>query len=268
MNGPSSEPASPTGTAADGVPVCGTVRHADGSAVAGAALTLVDAAGRQVGRGATGTDGRYALATAGRGGHVLIAAADGHRPHAVTLAAADRPVDLDVVLGAAGRLAGRVTTADGAPVPDAVLTLTDAHGDVAATTRSGPDGAYALAELAAGDHTLTAAAPTLRPAAVPVAILASHETRQDIALAGGTALHGVVRAPTGRVVEDARVTLLDLDGNVLRSLTTAPDGVFHFAGLAPGSYTVVAAGHPPATTVVRLATGAHTQRDLRLGHQR
>ena len=37
-----------------GVPLCGIVRHSDGTTVARAALTLIDASGRQVGRGATG----------------------------------------------------------------------------------------------------------------------------------------------------------------------------------------------------------------------
>lgn len=46
-----------------GVPVCGTVQHADGSTVGRAALTLIDVTGRQIGRGATGEDGRYALST-------------------------------------------------------------------------------------------------------------------------------------------------------------------------------------------------------------
>ena len=45
-----------------GSPCAAPVQHADGTTVARAALTLIDVAGRQVGRGATGEDGRYALA--------------------------------------------------------------------------------------------------------------------------------------------------------------------------------------------------------------
>ncbi len=46
-----------------GVPVCGTVQHADGTPCPARALTLVDVQGQQTGRGASGADGRYALAT-------------------------------------------------------------------------------------------------------------------------------------------------------------------------------------------------------------
>ena len=49
-----------------GVPVCGTVQHPDGTAVPRAALTLIDVGGRQIGRGASGEDGRYALSHARR----------------------------------------------------------------------------------------------------------------------------------------------------------------------------------------------------------
>ncbi|GDY61658.1 hypothetical protein SAV14893_010510 [Streptomyces avermitilis] len=43
---------------AAGVPVCGTVQHPDGTVVPRAALTLIDVAGQQIGRGpAARTDG-------------------------------------------------------------------------------------------------------------------------------------------------------------------------------------------------------------------
>jgi EmrB/QacA subfamily drug resistance transporter len=251
---------------AGGVPVCGTVQHSDGSSVGRAALTLIDVTGRQIGRGATAEDGRYALSTPGSGSYVLIAAAGGHQPQAVSVTVADRPVELDVVLGGAGRLAGAVRTADGTPVRDAIVTLTDVRGDVVATARSGREGAYVLSELVAGEYTLAASAPAFRPAALPVSVQASRETRQDVELAGGAVLRGTVRAPGGRLVEDARVTLLDAAGNVVDSVTTGPDGFFRFVDLAAGEYTVIAAGYPPVATVLQVAGGGRTERDLQLGH--
>ncbi|MYT09509.1 MULTISPECIES: MFS transporter [Streptomyces] len=250
---------------ATALPVCGTVRHTDGSVVPRAALTLIDVAGAQTGRGASGEDGRFALSTPGPGAYVLIAAASGHQPQAVSVTIGDRPVDLDIVLGGAGRLAGRVFTG-GAPVPDATVTLTDARGEVVATTRSGPEGAYAITELVAGEYTLAAGAPAFRPAALPVTVRASRETRQDVELAGGAVLRGTVRARGGRSVEDARVTLLDVAGNVVDTLTTGPDGTFRFGDLAGGEYTVIAAGYPPVATVLQVAGGGRTERDLQLGH--
>ncbi|MGW7065624.1 MFS transporter [Streptomyces sp. NPDC054855] len=252
---------------AAGVPVCGTVQHPDGTVVPRAALTLIDVGGRQIGRGASGDDGRYALSTPGSGSFVLIAAAGGHQPQAVTVTVGERPVELDVVLGGAGRLAGSVVTADGTPVRDAAVTLTDVRGEVVATTRSGREGGYVITELVAGEYTLAASAPAFRPAALPVSVQASRETRQDVELAGGAVLRGTVRANGGRPVEDARVTLLDAAGNVVDTLTTREDGTFRFIDLSSGEYTVIAAGYPPVATVLQVAGGGRTERDLQLGHE-
>ncbi|MFC8432958.1 MFS transporter [Streptomyces sp. NPDC057253] len=252
----------------DRLPVHGTVRHSDGTAVPGAALTLIDMAGAQIGRGAGGEDGRYGLSAPAAGSYVLIAAAGGHQPQAVSVTVGERPVELDIVLGgAAGRLTGRVRTADGTPVPDAAVTLTDARGEVVATTRSGPEGTYVVTELPAGEYTLAAGASGFRPAALPVTLRAARETRQDVELTGGALLRGTVRAGGGRPVEDARVTLLDAAGNVVDTLTTGPDGTFRFADLAAGEYTVIAAGYPPVATVLRMAGGGHLERDVQLGHE-
>ncbi|MET8681050.1 MFS transporter [Streptomyces sp. NPDC004647] len=256
----------PAGTPA-GVPVCGTVQHYDGTTVPRAALTLIDISGRQIGRGASGEDGRYALSTPGSGSYVLIAAASGHQPQAVSVTVGERPVELDVVLGGAGRLAGTVLTADGSPVRDATVTLTDVRGEVVASTRSGRDGGYVMAELVAGEYVLASSAPAFRPAALPVSVQASRETRQDIELAGGALLRGTVRAHGGRPVEDARVTLLDAAGNVVDTLTTSADGAFRFVDLSAGEYTVIAAGYPPVATVLQVAGGGRTERDLQLGHE-
>ncbi|MCX4656289.1 MFS transporter [Streptomyces microflavus] len=250
-----------------GVPVRGSVQHPDGTKVDRAALTLIDVQGQQIGRGASGEDGRYALSVPGPGSYVLIAAAGGHQPQAVSVTVGDRPVELDVVLGGAGRLAGSVLTADGVPVRDAAVTLTDVRGEVVASTRTGREGAYVITELVAGEYTLAASAPAYRPAALPVSVQAARETRQDIELAGGAVLRGVVRATGGRPVEDARVTLLDAAGNVVHTLTTGPDGSFRFVDLSSGEYTVIAAGYPPVATVLQVAGGGRTERDLQLGHE-
>ncbi|MEU5316585.1 MFS transporter [Streptomyces sp. NPDC021056] len=263
-----------------GIPVCGTVQRPDGTVVPRAALTLIDAVGQQIGRGASGEDGRYVLSTPGSGAYVLIAAAGGLQPQAVSVTVGERPVELDVVLGGAGRLAGNVLTADGTPVRDATVTLTNVHGEVVATTRSGREGGYVITELVAGEYTLAAGAPAYLPAALPVTVQASRETRQDVELAGGAVLRGTVRAGGersemgvpppggwGRPVEDARVTLLDAAGNVVDTLTTGADGTFRFVDLSSGEYTVIAAGYPPVATVLQVAGGGRTERDLQLGHE-
>ncbi|WP_159059055.1 MSCRAMM family protein, partial [Streptomyces scabiei] len=248
-----------------GVPVLGTVQQSDGTVVPRAALTLIDSGGRQTGRGGSGEDGRYALSTPGPGAYVLIAAAGGHRPQAVSVTVGEGPVEVDIVLGGAGRLAGTVRTADGRAVGEATVTLTDARGEVVVTTRSGQQGDYLVTELAAGDYILAVSAHSHRPAALPVTVRAARETRLDVELAGGAVLLGTVRAGSGRPVEDARVTLLDAAGDVVGTITTGVDGTFRFADLAAGEYTVIATGYPPVATVLQV-DGDGTEQDVRLGH--
>jgi MFS family permease len=249
-----------------GTPVSGAVLQPDRAAVPRAVLTLVDMDGRQVARTSSGSDGRWALAAPRSGNYVLIAAASGHQPQAVTVTVGGRPVDLDVVLGGTGRLSGAVRSTEGAPVPDAAVTLTDARGEVVATTHADADGEYAFRDLVSGRYTLAVSARAYRPAALTVEVTPAGETRQDVTMAGSGTLKGTVRTTGGAPVADARVTLLDASGAVVAAQTTGVDGQFRFTDLEPGEYTVIASGYPPVATALRLEDG-HTERDLHLSHR-
>ncbi len=63
------------------------------------------------------------------------------------------------------------------------------------------------------------------------------------------------------------MTLLDAVGTVMETLTTGPDGTFRFVDLPSGEYTVIATGYPPVASVLRVAGGDRTERDLQLGHE-
>ncbi|WP_370145040.1 MFS transporter [Streptacidiphilus sp. EB129] len=255
-----------TGGTPVGTPVGGAVLEPDRTGVPRAVLTLIDMDGRQVARTGSGADGRWALAAPRGGNYVLIAAAPGHQPQAVTVTVGGRPVDLDVVLGGTGRLSGAVRSAEGAPVPGATVTLTDARGEVAASTHADSDGEYHFRDLVCGRYTLAVSARAYRPSALAVEVAASGETRQDVAMAGSGTLRGTVRTTVGHPVADARVTLLDSTGTVVAAATTGADGQFRFTDLEPGEYTVIASGYPPVATALRIEDG-HTERDLHLSHR-
>ena len=249
-----------------GVPVGGAVLEPDRAPVPRAVLTLIDMEGRQVARAGSDARGLWALAAPRGGNYVLIAAAPGHQPQAVTVTVGNRPVELDVVLGGTGRLSGAVRSAEGAPVADAAVTLTDSRGEVVATAHADADGEYRFRDLVSGRYTLAVSARAYRPAALAVEVGASGETRQDVAMTGSGTLRGTVRTLGGHPVAEARVTLLDSSGTVVAAVTTGADGTFRFTDLEPGEYTVMASGYPPVATALRIEDG-HTERDLHLSHR-
>ncbi len=131
--------------------VHGRVRRSDGTGITGAALTLIDSAGRQIGRNVSGSDGEYHLPAPETGSYVLIASAGAHQPQATVVSVGDGPVAVDVVLTGTSSLAGLVTVAgSGTPVAAAVATLADGAGDVVGTRATGSDGSYLFDELVAG----------------------------------------------------------------------------------------------------------------------
>ncbi|WP_107095059.1 MFS transporter [Streptomyces chattanoogensis] len=156
------EPADPAEALPSGAGFHGLVREADGEVLGGATLTLVSPDGRQVGRTLSRPDGRYALAAPAPGPYVLIAAADGRQPQAVTVMAAATPVSYGVRLpraaGAAGvQVRGTVRAGEGGhPLSDARLTLVDAAGNVVRTTVTDHDGTYVFTDLTAGEYSLIA----------------------------------------------------------------------------------------------------------------
>jgi MFS family permease len=243
----------------------GFVRDAGGFPVGRAAMTLIDVGGRQIGRTVTRDDGAYRLPAPGRGTYVLIASAGGRDPQAATVVIGDQATDFDLTLSGSYGLIGAVRDAGGDAVRDARVVVTDAQGEIGATGTTGPDGAYAFPQLARGSYTLAVTAAGHRPAAIPVEV-GAEQTRQDVELPAGTWLRGTVRADGRGPLADARVTLLDADGNVAGVALTGPDGEYAFADLTGGQYTVTASGYPPVASTVTVNGHNDDAHDLRLGH--
>ncbi|MFF9482004.1 MFS transporter [Streptomyces sp. NPDC014733] len=263
-------PAAPAPTAPADLPgpgVTGAVHDGDGAPVAQAVVTLIDVGGRQLGRTATGDDGRYALAAPGAGTYVLIGSAGARQPQAATVVVADGPVRFDMALGGAAGLSGAVVAdLDSAPLPGALVVATDVRGEVVASGIAGADGGFAFGELAQGGYTLAVSAEGHRPAALPVEVTAGGRNRYEIRLTPGARIRGTVRSAHHGPLGDARVTLLDPAGNVVGTATTGGDGAYVFTDLGQGSYTVIASGYPPVATPLRVDTDGHTELDIDLGH--
>jgi hypothetical protein len=89
----------------------------------------------------------------------------------------------------------------------------------------------------------------------------------DVELTGAVLLAGTARTEDGKVVPDARITVIAADGNVSAVARTDAEGRYVVSDLPDGHYTVVASGYPPATSQVELAGGAEATHDVRLGYE-
>jgi hypothetical protein len=248
-------------------PVHGYVRQPDGTALPEATVTLIDPSGRQAARGQSGADGSYQVSAPAPGPYTLIAMAASHQPYASAVRLGDQPVDLDVVLPGASRLAGTIRTAGtGAPLAGATVTLADPRGEVVAARSTDAQGRYLIADLAPGRYTLALSAPGRQPAAVPVTVADGDATTQDATLRPGARVYGTARTGTGAAIPDARVMLLDRDGNVAGLATTEADGSYSFENLPEGDYTVVASGYPPAASRLKVSSGEPHAHDVELDH--
>ncbi|WP_329253446.1 MFS transporter [Actinoallomurus sp. NBC_01490] len=251
---------------ASGSVIHGFVGSPDGVPSTRAVLTLIDIQGRQLGRTSAGADGRYELTTPGPGTYVLVASAEGHEPQASTLVVGNRPVEFDPVLEGSAGLTGLVRDANGEPVADARVVVADLHGEVLATGTTGADGGYSFSGLPSGTYTLAVSAAAHRPAAVPVE-LDGARTHKEIELPAGARIGGTVQAEGRGPLSDARVTLVDAQGNVVGVTTTGPDGTYTFGDLSSGQYTVTASGYPPVASAVVLNGKDEEAHDVYLSHE-
>jgi hypothetical protein len=247
--------------------VRGRVRQSNGAPVAEAALTLIDPSGRQAGRQITAGDGAYQRRVPTSGHYVLIARAPSHQPQAATIDVNGAAVDFDVILAGSSGLEGTVRNGAGEPVARATVTVTDAHGEVVTARTTNVAGTYSISDLVAGDYTVVVTAAGFRPTALLVSVPATGKAEQDIELTGGAHLQGVTRAGADQhPLPDARVSLIDNDGNVVAVTRTDEEGKYSFDDVPSGDYTVTATSYPPITSVVHIGTGEQQEHNIELGY--
>lgn len=135
----------------------GVVRTAGhGSPLPGATVTLTDPRGEVVGAAVTGGDGAYLVHGVVSGTYTLVAAAEHMRPSAIALTVPDSGVlRHDIELTAMAVLTGSAR-ADGRAVPDVLVNVLDAAGEVAATVRTDENGRYVVPDLLEGQYTVVA----------------------------------------------------------------------------------------------------------------
>jgi MFS family permease len=243
----------------------GGVRTLSGATVLDGVVTVTDAQGTQRGRATAAPSGRYAIENLLPGDYTVVASSPGFRPDVTTVSLNGRGATHDFALDGHGGVRGTVD--DGAaPVPDAVVIVTDAQGRVVGRARSATDGTFVLSGLPLGPATVTVSMPQHQPAATAVTIGPADPAPVELRLLpsiGG--LVGTVLAPDGSVVAEATVTASDARGDIVGSTRSDADGRYRLADLAPGRYMVVATTYAPAAVQVHVPAGEAAHVDLRLG---
>ncbi|MET7859740.1 MFS transporter [Streptomyces sp. NPDC005318] len=137
----------------------GTVRAAEsGAPVDGAMVIVTDVRGDVLATGKSAESGEFAFAELVPGAVTVAVNATGFRPLALPVEIGGQGVTrVDAALQA-GALVQGVVRAGAArrPLPDARVTLIDAAGNVVASSTTGEDGAYAFADLDAGEYSVIA----------------------------------------------------------------------------------------------------------------
>ncbi|MFJ8073414.1 MFS transporter [Streptomyces sp. NPDC096176] len=139
--------------------LAGVVRAAEGgSPVEGAMVVVTDVRGDVLATGTSAEQGRFAFAELVPGAVTVAVNAAGYRPLALPVEIGGQGVTrIEAALQSGAVVQGAVRGGvDRRPLADARVTLVDAAGNVVATTTTGDDGAYAFADLDAGEYTVIA----------------------------------------------------------------------------------------------------------------
>ncbi|HLL34898.1 MAG TPA: MFS transporter [Streptomyces sp.] len=161
---------------------------------------------------------------------------------------------------------GQVRGAEGAPAPQAAVTLISLSGRQLGRSVAQADGSYALDAPGAGSYVLIASADGFQPQASTI-VVNDEPVSYDVLLSGTSGLNGVVRAAESALpVKDAMVVVTDVRGDLLASAATGEQGEFGFAELVPGPVTVAvnAAGFRPRALPVEVGGTGVTRVEIDL----
>ncbi|MFO0584218.1 MAG: sigma-70 family RNA polymerase sigma factor [Anaeromyxobacter sp.] len=206
------------------------------------------------------------------GAYVLTARANGETgalPSQLVLAAGQDVKGLVLHLGAGARFEGKVTGADGAPIPGAVVLLSNRERDgELSRTLTGEDGRYAFGPLAPGEYDLEANADgRARLAASGLTVLAGDRFTQDFRLEANGSVEGRVTNPQGDPVVGARIRggTIWSGGEGEARAVSGSDGRYRLPSVRPGQ-TIVRAwlgdGDSPAVSVLKAEPGKVARADF------
>ena len=237
-----------------GLAIRGQVVHEDGVPVGEATVRAQPQWGGLRAAPETSSDALGAFEVAGleEGEYALTASAPGYAEARASARGGDEDVELR--LGAAGEIGGRVVDAEGRPVPEAMIGAEPADGPTSPrfdrsvyTLPEGDDGAFVLRDIAAGQWVLHASASGKGEASLPGVEVADGNTTDvgTVVLARGGMVRGTVVDANGSGIPGATVQAeRDVHSRTgfLRT-RSGSDGAFQIRGVPAGRLAVFA-HHP------------------------
>lgn len=168
-----------------------------------------------------------------------------------------------LILGEVGRVAGRITNHNGAPLSGAQIVL--AGPAFARSTVSDADGRYILAGAPVGNHRIAAILSPYLPSSVQAVVTPGATTQNvDIILAPAASVVGAISGDSGPVAR--AVVNLWQGGDVAGNALSDEEGRYHFAAMTAGAYTLTvdAFAYAAFSTPIQLTANQTTTTDVTL----
>ncbi len=237
----------------------------------GVTIQLNDADGNVVATTTTAADGSYSFPNQPPGDYTItetdpngygsVSDADGANDNTIAVTLTGTDVDgRDFVDHPLAAISGSVQSdTNGDSTPDGTLEgvtveLSDASGNVIATTTTAADGSYSFENLPPADYTITETdlsgydsvsdVDGANDNTIAVTLTGTAITGRDFVDEPLAAISGTVRSDDDgdgtpeATVGSVTITLRDADGNDVATTTTAEDGSYRFESLPPGDYTI------------------------------
>lgn len=229
--------------------ISGAVLDTGMQPIVNAVVRILDLNETTLGFGYTDAAGFYTIGNLPIGSLIVVASAPEYVTGSVgvTLGPGENKTGVDFTLGAnAGGISGQVTDATNPAITIAgavVLIRSISDGNVVATASTDQTGSYLVEHLLPGAYTVTVSAPSYADQSVGANVVSGETTGANVALLPlpGSIVGSVVNSLGVPVTgSEINVKLMDSNQAVIQSLLANESGVFFFAGVAPGVYTIIA----------------------------
>ncbi|MED1780668.1 carboxypeptidase regulatory-like domain-containing protein [Brevibacillus fortis] len=246
--------------------ISGTVRDTGMQPIVNAVVRILDLNETTIGFGYTDSNGGYTIGNLPAGSFIVVASAPEYVTSSIgaSLGPGENKTG-DFTLGAnAGGISGQVTDATNPTIFIAgavVLIRSISDGNVVATASTDQTGSYLIEHLLPGAYTVTVSAPSYADQSVGANVITGETTGASVALLPlpGSIVGSVINCLGVPVTgSEINVKLMDSNQAVIQSLLANESGVFFFASVAPGVYTVIASAPGYAVGSIGVIVAANT----------